>query len=318
MTGKKELYEALLNKDKAYLGLYYAAVKSTGVYCVLNCRCKKPLFENVEFYDSIEKCVSMGFRSCRVCNPLSSVLNLNKINGDAYNYLQWLEHEIFPDKSYRRHNLKNKATLTEAKKIFKEIFIISLGKYIRIKRIIQIMNNSNINVFKILPNKLILNYISTPLGEMISCHTDKGLHLLEFIDRLSLENELYMLSSELKGYFVFKENSFSIEVANQLKQYFNGERKQFSIKLSAIGTSFQKEVWNKLLEIEYGKTISYSQQAKLMGRPNHTRSVSTANGKNMISIIIPCHRVISIDGNLGGYGGGIKRKKYLLNLEMVN
>ncbi len=66
------------------------------------------------------------------------------------------------------------------------------------------------------------------------------------------------------------------------------------------------------------RQLSYSQQAKLMGRPNHTRSVSTANGKNMISIIIPCHRVISIDGNLGGYGGGIKRKKYLLNLEMVN
>jgi len=101
----------------------------------------------------------------------------------------------------------------------------------------------------------------------------------------------------------------------QLKEYFNGNRERFDLKLHLIGTKFQKKVWNELLTIPYGKTKSYQQIANQLGDPKVIRAAASANGKNPISIIIPCHRVIGSDGSLTGYAGGLHRKKWLLEHE---
>lgn len=101
----------------------------------------------------------------------------------------------------------------------------------------------------------------------------------------------------------------------QLQEYFEGKRQEFSLKLSPEGTDFQKRVWNQLQEIPFGKTTSYQQLANTLGDPKVIRAAASANGKNPISIIIPCHRVIGSDGSLTGYAGGLHRKKWLLEFE---
>ena len=106
-----------------------------------------------------------------------------------------------------------------------------------------------------------------------------------------------------------------INVFNQLKEFFNRARREFDLQLEIIGTDFQKNVWNELTKIPYGETISYGELANRLGDRNLMRAVAAANGTNPIPIIIPCHRVIGIDGSLTGYGGGLDVKKRLLELE---
>jgi methylated-DNA-[protein]-cysteine S-methyltransferase len=106
-----------------------------------------------------------------------------------------------------------------------------------------------------------------------------------------------------------------LRLEEEIFEYFKGKRKEFTLPLSPVGTEFQKGVWNTLLEIPYGETISYTQEAKIFGNPKAIRAVANANGKNPISILIPCHRVISSDGSIGGYTGGVWRKEFLLSLE---
>ena len=107
-----------------------------------------------------------------------------------------------------------------------------------------------------------------------------------------------------------------IQCIEQLIQYFQGERRVFDLPINQEGTAFQKDVWTELMTIPYGKTISYLDLAKKLGDPKSTRAVASANGRNNISIIVPCHRVIGSNRELIGYGGGLWRKKFLLDLEM--
>ncbi|MGK7389060.1 MAG: methylated-DNA--[protein]-cysteine S-methyltransferase [Candidatus Cyclobacteriaceae bacterium M2_1C_046] len=106
-----------------------------------------------------------------------------------------------------------------------------------------------------------------------------------------------------------------LQCANELKEYFDGRRKIFEVPLKLEGTDFQKAVWQELLKIPYGKTISYAQLSVKLGDLKAIRAVGTANGKNKIPVIIPCHRVIGSDGNLTGYSGGLDKKKWLLQHE---
>lgn len=110
-------------------------------------------------------------------------------------------------------------------------------------------------------------------------------------------------------------NSHIDLAVQELNEYFDGKRKDFSVKVVPQGTKFQLSVWLELMKIPFGKTISYSELAKRLGDPLLTRAVGTANGSNPISIIIPCHRVIGANGHLTGYGGGIERKRWLLDHE---
>jgi methylated-DNA-[protein]-cysteine S-methyltransferase len=105
------------------------------------------------------------------------------------------------------------------------------------------------------------------------------------------------------------------EARNQLGEYFAGERAEFDLPAAGDGTAFQRRVWAALAEIPYGETISYAELARRIGRPSASRAVGMANGRNPISIVVPCHRVIGSDGTLTGYGGGVERKRFLLELE---
>jgi methylated-DNA-[protein]-cysteine S-methyltransferase len=105
------------------------------------------------------------------------------------------------------------------------------------------------------------------------------------------------------------------EVIGQLDEYFAGERTEFDLPMNMIGTDFQRQVWAALCEIPYGETVSYGQLADRIGRPTASRAVGLANGRNPVSIIVPCHRVVGANGTLVGYGGGLDRKRHLLDFE---
>ena len=150
---------------------------------------------------------------------------------------------------------------------------------------------------------------------MFACTTDKGLCLLEFTDRRMLETEFRDLCKRLKAVMLPGKNKYLDLVQTQVLEYFEGERKDFTIPLHTPGTEFQQSVWKVLQQIPYGETWSYKQQAIKLNNPKAVRAVATANGYNRIAFIIPCHRVIGSNGELTGYGGGLDRKKWLLDLE---
>lgn len=157
--------------------------------------------------------------------------------------------------------------------------------------------------------------IDTELGTMIAGATDDGICLLEFCDRRMLNKEYKDLEKYLKTTIAEGESRYFVTLRKQLSEYFEGSLKEFSVPLVTPGTPFQRAVWKELMNIPYGTTRSYQQQSVALGNPGSIRAVANANGMNRISIIIPCHRVIGSDGHLTGYGGGLKRKKWLLDHE---
>ena len=157
--------------------------------------------------------------------------------------------------------------------------------------------------------------IDTPLGEMVAGATDEGVCLLEFSDRRMLPTEYKDLKRLLKTTIGEGDHKHLQLLRKQLIEYFDGKRKEFSVPLLTPGTEFQRTVWKKLQNIPYGSTGSYLEQSVALNKPDSVRAVANVNGMNRISIVIPCHRVIGSDGHLTGYGGGLKRKKWLLDHE---
>lgn len=163
-----------------------------------------------------------------------------------------------------------------------------------------------------------ITHIETDLGLMITAATEKGICMFEFTDYKLLELELRQLSDSFNAPLVQGDNPHFNTLREQIGQYFRGERRNFDIPLDLAGTEFQKQVWLSLLQIPYGSTTTYAKQAERLGKRSAVRAVANANGKNKISIILPCHRVIGTNGSLTGYGGGIWRKEKLLELERKN
>ena len=159
-------------------------------------------------------------------------------------------------------------------------------------------------------------WIDTPLGPMIAIADDESLYLLEFVDRRGLEREVERMRKKIKIGIIPGNTTIINSIRKELADYFSGILQTFKTPLTiSMGTDFQKTVWTSLLEIPYGETTSYGDIAKSLGNPKAYRAVAKANGTNQLAIIIPCHRVISANGDLAGYAGGIARKKWLIEHE---
>lgn len=153
--------------------------------------------------------------------------------------------------------------------------------------------------------------ITTPVGKLHVAFSDQAFHFCLWEFEVTTEGA-FKKAKEVKSHPLLSELKL------QLQEYFSGKRKNFDLPLSLQGTPFQVKAWQALLEIPYGKTFSYSDQAKKMKQPKAVRAVGTANSKNPICLIIPCHRVTRSDGTLGGYAGGVQIKQKLLELESQN
>jgi len=148
--------------------------------------------------------------------------------------------------------------------------------------------------------------MDTPVGPLTLVATDgvlSGLYMNEQRHR------------PLEETFGLRDDTQSAEAIEQLKAYFTGELREFDVPLAMAGTEFQRRVWTELQRIPYGETTTYGELAERLGQPTASRAVGLANGKNPISIIVPCHRVVGASGSLTGYGGGLPRKRYLLSFE---
>jgi AraC family transcriptional regulator of adaptative response/methylated-DNA-[protein]-cysteine methyltransferase len=154
---------------------------------------------------------------------------------------------------------------------------------------------------------------------MVAAGTHEGLCLLEFHDRQALAKELHDLrwaSGSPLEVVPFAEAPGPVRQAGaELREYLGGERREFAVPLLMHGTPFERKVWDALLQIPCGQTRSYGAIAAQLGKPGAQRAVGRANGRNRIAIIVPCHRVIDSNGNLHGYGGGLHRKRWLLEHE---
>jgi AraC family transcriptional regulator, regulatory protein of adaptative response / methylated-DNA-[protein]-cysteine methyltransferase len=157
--------------------------------------------------------------------------------------------------------------------------------------------------------------IDTPIGLMVAGAINEGICLLEFTDRKMLNTEYKILKKYLQTDIADGNNDHLNDLRRELSEYFSGKRKAFSVALSFTGTDFQKSVWDELMRIPYGTTRSYGEQALALGNTLSVRAVAGANGMNKISIVVPCHRVIGENGDLTGYGGGLWRKKWLIEHE---
>jgi AraC family transcriptional regulator of adaptative response/methylated-DNA-[protein]-cysteine methyltransferase len=164
-------------------------------------------------------------------------------------------------------------------------------------------------------HELNASWLDTPLGPMVAIANDSALYLLEFVDRRGLEREVERLRIKTKSAIVPGRTPIIDFIASELQAYFQGSLTQFKTPLCLLGSPFQQSVWHELIQIPHGQTCSYAEIAQKIRMPKAFRAVANANGANQIAIVIPCHRVINTNGDLGGYGGGITRKSWLLNHE---
>ena len=335
------MYNASSNKDASFEGVFWMGVKTTGIFCRPTCTARKPKPENVEFFSNTKEAILKGYRPCKVCKPLE------KLN-ETPKYIQKIITELAenPSLKFKDYDLvKRGIEPATMRRWFLKNHGITFQAYQRMFRInsafkkiqqgetvtetalesgyesLSGFTESFKNVFGVSPNnsknqKVIdLKRIDTPLGTMYAAATDEGICMLEFTDRKMLETELKHLSKSLNANIIQGENSHFKILEEQLTEYFEGKRKEFSVPLHFVGSDFQKSVWEILMKIPYGETWSYAKQSEILGDSKKVRAVANANGMNKISILVPCHRVIGSDGNLTGYGGGIWRKQKLLELE---
>ena len=158
-------------------------------------------------------------------------------------------------------------------------------------------------------------YYKTNINEFIIASYNNQLCMLDYRYRKNRDTIDNRIKKLLKANFVQESTPVIEECKQQLTEYFNHQRKSFDIPLLLLGTPFQKEVWNALIQIPYGQTSSYLQLSKNINKEKAVRAVANANGANAISIIVPCHRIIGSNGQLTGYAGGLETKEALLQLE---
>ena len=166
-----------------------------------------------------------------------------------------------------------------------------------------------------LERELLITRIETPIGTMVAAAIEDGIAVLDFADRRATRTALSNASHRLRATPTIARNEHLDELAGQLADYFAGTRTTFDLPLARRGTAFEESVWSWLQTIPSGETRTYAEGAAEVGRPRAVRAIGRANGRNPVAIVVPCHRVIGSDGDLTGYGGGLWRKRALLNLE---
>ena len=335
------LYIALLGRDPNYDGRVFVGVRSTGVFCHLTCPARKPKRENCTFYESPSECIDAGFRPCKRCHPMHAMVLDDPAVRDLLTRLD-------NDPTYRWSEDKVSALgydLSTIRRTFKRTFGITFLDLARARRLqagFTVLSNGDRVIdaqleagfesgaaFRTAFAKMVgvkpsafsdtallrADWFQTELGPMVAVADNTHLHLLEFADRKALPAELSRLQ-KAAGRIGFGTTEPLDRTKAELTDYFDGQRATFTVPLALHGNTFTKSVWQALMAVRAGQIQTYAGLAQKIGRPTATRAVARANGANQISILIPCHRVIGADGNLTGYGGGLWRKRKLIDLEL--
>ncbi|SIT88098.1 bifunctional transcriptional activator/DNA repair enzyme AdaA [Pontibacter indicus] len=334
-------YKALVDRNQGFVGIFFVGVKTTSVFCIATCRARKPKATNVEFFTTFKDALDHGYRPCKICRPTENANQAPDQVNAAIELVRSNPKEKVSDYTLRQQRI----CPVLVRRWFKQHYGITFQAFQRMYRINQALlelkggrsatdtafdaGYESLSGFgytykKVMGSSpkqgksksvILLNRITTPLGPMFVCATEKGICLLEFVDRRMLETEFKDLQRLLGATIVAGENEHIKQASVEVAEYFAGSRKTFTLSLDSPGTVFQNLVWESLRQIPYGETRSYQQQAEAVGVPSAVRAVASANGFNRIALVIPCHRVIGKNGKLVGYGGGLERKQWLLEHE---
>jgi AraC family transcriptional regulator of adaptative response/methylated-DNA-[protein]-cysteine methyltransferase len=338
------MYRALAARDAGYDGVFFAAVRTTGVFCRATCPARKPRPDNVEFYSCTRDALLAGYRPCKRCHPLEP-------NGKVPSWLRALlaEVERAPARRWKDSDLRQMSLdPSRVRRWFQHNHGMTFHAYQRARRLglalgqlrhgdaltntayehgyesLSGFRDAFERLFGEAPGRkrdsalVMTTRVLTPLGPMLAGATSEGICLLEFADRRMLETQIKRLRKWLDCVFAPGSNEHIEYLNEQLAQYFAGSLKTFTVPLIVSGTDFQRAAWDYLSGIPYGATRTYRDEARAIGRPGAQRAVGRANGDNRLAILIPCHRVVRADGHLSGYGGGLWRKRYLLYHERRN
>lgn len=338
---RAEMERAFAAKDASYDGVFYVAVKTTGIFCRPSCP-SGPDTANTEFFGSVKECLLAGYRACKRCHPLEA-------NGTPPSWVADLMARVAasPESRLQAADLLALGVTPErARRWFKQHYGMSFtawcrghrlaGAYRRIRQGATIddvtfgagfeshsgFRDAFRRTFGQAPGRtrlsgarVVIALLESPLGPLLAGASDAGVCLLEYSDRRTLGHNLEIARRRFGCAVVPGEHRLLDQLRSELKEYFQAQRQVFSVPVASRGTPFQEKVWRELRRIPYGVTISYDALAKRVDQPTAQRAVARANGMNRISILIPCHRVIGKDGSLTGYGGGLWRKRLLLELE---
>jgi AraC family transcriptional regulator, regulatory protein of adaptative response / methylated-DNA-[protein]-cysteine methyltransferase len=335
------LYQALINRDTRYDGSVYYGITSTGIFCRPICTARKPKPENVHYFSSAKAALDAGFRPCKICQPLDAVGAVPEQYHDLIRTVLNGEDARIRDADLRIAGYEPETV----RRWFKRTYGVTFQAFARSTRLAKAFDSircgSSIttatfesgygsmsgfadatrNITGKNPTRaaqdgiLWITRFDTPLGTMVAGDYLGALCLLEFADRRALEKEITDLERIFRVPSQPGRTSLHEHVVQEISEYYKGSRKTFDIPLNLPGSEFTRAVWNGLQQIPYGETRSYREQAERIGNPTAYRAVARANGANRVSIIVPCHRVIGSDGSLTGYGGGLYRKRALLDLE---
>jgi AraC family transcriptional regulator of adaptative response/methylated-DNA-[protein]-cysteine methyltransferase len=336
-----EMQRAVLSRDASYDGVFFVAVRTTGVFCRPSCGSRKPLPRNIEYYRSVREALAAGYRPCKRCRPLDT-------NGKPPEWVRQLLARIerVPATPLRDADLRSMAIdPARARRFFQKRYGVTFQGYQRLLRLgsslMQIRRGADLmsvgwdhgyesssgfraafgRIFGSTPGRsrttdcILTELIETPLGPLIAAANPVGICLLEFTERRALRAQLSVLRKRMGCAIVPGHNEQLAHLKDELERYFAGTLTEFGVPLVAPGTAFQRSVWERLRRIRYGHTRSYEQMARELGKPGAQRAVGRANGDNRVAILIPCHRVVRNNGELGGYGGGLWRKQFLLEHE---
>ena len=331
-------------RDARYDGIFFVAVRTTGIFCRPSCPARKPLPRNVEYFDSARAAAYAGYRPCKRCRPL-------EIDGRAPAWVERLLAELEREPERRRSDAELAASGCDpvaARRYFLKHYGMTFQAYARRRRMSKALDAlrhgarldeaaadhgfSSLSGFRDAFSRAFgappgqnreaaavrAGWIATPLGPMIAGATDDGVCLLEFSDRQRIATQLEALRRRWDCAIVPGDSPHLARLAEELAQYFARERREFSVPIVLEGSPFQLRVWRGLQRIPYGETRSYEELACSLGAPAAQRAVGRANGLNRIAIVVPCHRVVNKSGKLGGYGGGLWRKQFLLDLERAS
>ena len=332
---------AFLASDASYDGIFFTAVKTTGVFCRPSCRARKPKPENIRFFATPRAAMFSGYRPCKRCRPLDTD---GRPPAWVAQLLQRLEAS--PARRIGAAELSSMGIdAARARRYFLAHYGMTFQAFCRARRLRDAFQrirqgatvtqtalesgfesesgfrSAYARAFGAAPTEeqsrppVTIGWIETPVGPLVAGTTDSAVCLLEFSDRRMLETQFAAVRRRLRAALVPGSNRWLDALRVQLGEYFAGARRKFDLPLSFPGTTFQEKVWSALLEIPYGSTCSYQDIARRLGQPAAVRAVGAANGMNRIAIVIPCHRVVNANGGLGGYGGGLWRKQLLLDLE---
>lgn len=341
MPPPDEMEKAFRAKDASYDGIFYVGVTTTGIFCRPSCPARRPLEEHTRFFARAREALFAGFRPCLRCRPLEADGRPPSWAADLLARVEASPGTRITDGDLRALGLDP----ARVRRHFQKTYGMTFQAYCRGRRLGnalgRIREGAGLDdvilghgyeshsgfreafsrTFGAPPGRsrdavpVLVDWIESPLGPLVAGATPEGICLLEFTDRRMLEAQFQTLRRLLQGAAVPGRNAHHEQVGRELEAYFRGDLRRFTVPLVFPGSPFQRRVWEELLRIPYGETRTYEEVALAVGAPGACRAVGTANGRNRIAILIPCHRVLNKDGRLGGYGGGLWRKRRLLEWE---